>query len=312
MSSRAGTLTGLLLFLFSNANYAQSYEEDTPMCGDTGVWLQILGSGGPEIDDDSASASYIVWIDNKARLLVDTGPGASVLFDQAGAKIEDLDAIVFTHMHVDHTSDFPAFIKGSYFAERESTLRVFGPDGNDLMPSTRDFVDKMIGPDGVYSYLKDFLTFKSSGGYRVTARNVPATGRRRWASFGTKNLQLSAIPVKHGPIPALAWRVDIGDQSIVFTGDFNNEKDLVAKFAKNTDALVTHLAIPETARGTARSLHVIPSQIGKIAKRANARMVVLGHRMNRTRGRETQSREAIEKNYTGPLLFANDLECWGL
>jgi len=312
MSSRAGVLTGLLLFLCSNAAYAQNYEDDAPMCGDTGVWLQILGSGGPEIDDGTASASYIVWIDNKARLLVDTGPGASVLFDQAGAKFEDLDAIVFTHMHVDHTSDFPAFIKGSYFAERESTLRIFGPDGNDLMPSTRTFVDKMIGPDGVYSYLKDFLTFKSSGGYRVTARNVPANGRRRWAGYGTDNLRLSAIPVKHGPIPALAWRVDIGDQSIVFTGDFNNEKDLVAKFAKNTDALVTHLAIPETARGTARSLHVIPSQIGKIAKRANARMVILGHRMNRTRGRETQTREAVEQNYTGPLLFANDLECWGL
>jgi len=312
MSYRTGILAGLLFILCSNTSYAISYEKDAPMCGDTGVWLQILGSGGPEIDDKRASASYIVWIDNKARLLVDTGPGSSVLFDQAGAKFEDLEAIVFTHLHIDHTSDFPAFIKGSYFAERNTTLRVFGPDGNDLMPSTKTFVDRMIGPEGVYPYMKDFLTFKSSGGYRVTTRNIPANGRRRWAGYGTDNLQLSAIPVHHGPIPALAWRVKIGDQSIVFTGDFNNEKDLIAKFAKNTDALVTHLAIPETARGTSRELHLIPSQIGKIAKRANARMVILGHRMNRTRGRETQTREAVEKNFKGPLLFASDLECWGM
>jgi ribonuclease BN (tRNA processing enzyme) len=312
MSRHTGVLASLLLFMCSSASHAQSFEDDAPMCGDTGVWVQILGSGGPELDDKSASASYIVWIDNKARLLVDTGPGASVLFDQAGAKFEDLDAIVFTHLHVDHTSDFPAFIKGSYFAERDTALRIFGPDGNELMPSTKDFVDRMIGPEGAYPYMKDFLTFKSSGGYRVTARNIPATGRRRWAGFGTENLQLSAIPVNHGPIPALAWRVDIADQSIVFTGDFNNQKDLVAKFAKDTDALITHHAIPETARGTARDLHVIPSQIGKIAKKANARMVVLGHRMNRTRGRETQTREAVELNYAGPLLFASDLECWGL
>ncbi len=34
--------------------------------------------------------------------------------------------------------------------------------------------------------------------------------------------------------------------------------------------------------------------------------------MNRTRGRETQSREAIEKHYQGSVIFANDMECWGL
>jgi hypothetical protein len=41
-------------------------------------------------------------------------------------------------------------------------------------------------------------------------------------------------------------------------------------------------------------------------------MLILGHRMNRTRGRETQTREAIEANYNGPIVFANELECWGL
>ena len=41
-------------------------------------------------------------------------------------------------------------------------------------------------------------------------------------------------------------------------------------------------------------------------------MLILGHRMNRTRGRESQSREAIEAHYSGALIFADDLECWGL
>jgi hypothetical protein len=34
--------------------------------------------------------------------------------------------------------------------------------------------------------------------------------------------------------------------------------------------------------------------------------------MSRTRGVESQSEIAIRKAYDGPLIFANDLECWGL
>ena len=78
------------------------------------------------------------------------------------------------------------------------------------------------------------------------------------------------------------------------------------------DALVVSHAVPEKARGTARELHADPTQLGRVAAQANARMLILGHRMNRTRGRETQSREAIEAEYEGPVLFANDMECWGL
>ncbi len=285
---------------------------EPPYCGKEGVWIQILGSGGPELNDNSASASYLVWLNNRAKLLVDTGPGSSVGFDKAGARIEDLDAIACTHLHVDHSNDFPAFIKGSYFAGRNRPLPVLGPEGNDLLPSMRTFVERMIGPDGAYPYLKDFLTFKSSGGYKVSAKNVPSTGRRRWARFGTTDLKLAAIPVHHGPIPAIAWRAEIGGFSITFSGDFNNEKNTLTEFAKGSRALVVSHAIPENARGTALNLHATPSELGKIAANAQVGMLILGHRMTRTRGRESQSRAAIEKFYKGPLIFADDLECWGL
>jgi ribonuclease BN (tRNA processing enzyme) len=281
-------------------------------CGDTGVWLQILGGGGPELTDGQAGASYVVFVDNQARLLVDAAPGASVNFDRSGARVEDLDAVVFTNLHAHQAADFPAFIKGSFFANRDRPLPVFGPDGAGPYPDTETFVERLIGPEGAFAYLADFLTFRSSGGYRVAARNVPATGQRRWAQFGSDHIRLSAIPVHHGAVPALAWRVDIGDQSIVFTGSFSNRTNVVPGFARGTDALVVHHAIPEGTRGEPTDLHVTPGQIGQIAQQAQARMVVLGHRMMRTRGLESISRQAIEEHYSGPLIFANDLECWGL
>ena len=170
----------------------------------------------------------------------------------------------------------------------------------------------MIGPAGAYPYLADFLTYKSSGGYKINPRKVPATGRRRWSRFNSEHFRLSAIPVHHGPVPAIAWRVEIGDQNIVFTGDFNNSKDVITEFAENAEALVVSHAIPEGARGNAAQLHATPGQLGRIAAEAEVRMLILGHRMNRTRGLESQSRAAIETNYNGPLIFANDMECWGL
>ena len=100
--------------------------------------------------------------------------------------------------------------------------------------------------------------------------------------------------------------------SAVFTGDFNNLKNVMPEFAKNADALVATHAIPENARGYQRELHALPSQLGRIAQQADARMLILSHRMNRTRGRESQSRERIEEHYGGHILFANDGECWGL
>ena len=100
--------------------------------------------------------------------------------------------------------------------------------------------------------------------------------------------------------------------SVVITGDFNNQKNVMPEFAKGADILIASHAIPENARGNQRELHALPSQLGRIAKQADVRMLVLSHRMNRTRGKESLTRQQIEAHYDGYILFANDGECWGL
>src|SRR3990170_3203385 len=45
-------------------------------CAPDGVQVQVLGSGGPELAGNRAASGYLVWIEGKARVLVDFGAGA--------------------------------------------------------------------------------------------------------------------------------------------------------------------------------------------------------------------------------------------
>ena len=75
-------------------------------CGAQGVAVQVLGSGGPELQDKRASSSYLVWEDGRARALVDAGGGSALRFGESGAQMSQLDVILFSHFHVDHSGDF--------------------------------------------------------------------------------------------------------------------------------------------------------------------------------------------------------------
>lgn len=277
-------------------------------CGDAGVWLQVLGSGGPELDDGRASSGYIIWHNGKARVLVDMGGGSLFRFEQSGASLNDLDVILLSHMHVDHSSDLPVLVKASYFSGRGRDLPIYGPTGNRLMPSMTELVKNMFGPSGAFRYLGDYID--GSADYRLVPHNVEASGRNEQVLRSDSRYRMTAVPVHHGPVPALAWRVEIAGRSLVFSGDMNNQYQTLATLAKGADLLVAHHAIPEQARRVARNLHMPPSVIGQIAARAHVRQLVLSHRMNRTLGRERAATEQIRRAYRGPLQFADDLQCF--
>jgi len=279
-------------------------------CGDQGVWLQVLGSGGPELDDGRASTGYLIWHNGKARLLVDMGSGTMFHFEQSGASVNDLDAILFSHFHVDHSNDLPALVMGSFFSDRNRDLYIFGPSGNNFMPSVTDFVKALFWVDGAFKHLNSYLDGTNS--YQLLPKDVEASGKKEQQVLSDKNYQLTAVPVHHGVFPALAWQVVIADKTIVFSGDMNNDNDTLAHLAMKADILVAHNAIPEGLTGVARNLHMPPSVIGQIASRAKVKQLILSHRMKRTLGEEMQqaTTSQIRKSYQGPLHFADDMQCF--
>ncbi len=279
-------------------------------CTGRGVEVQVLGSGGPELEDKRASSSYLVWQDGRPRILVDSGGGSALRFGAAGAHVAQLDAILFTHLHIDHSADFPALIKSSYFEERRLPLPVYGPPGNQVFPSTTEFVaDLFDRKRGAYRYLADFVDGKD-GGYELRAHDVSLEAREIRTVFRARELAVAATQVIHGAVPAVAWRISLGARTIVFSGDTNGDNGNLELLATGADLFVAHNAVPEGETGAARQLHMPPSVIGGIARAAGVGRIVLSHRMLRTLGRESETRSVIATVYSGPVTFADDLDCF--
>ncbi len=268
------------------------------------VKVQVLGSGGPELGDLRAGSSYLIWRDGKARVLIDTGPGSSVNFERAGARFEDLDAILFSHFHVDHSADLPTYVKAGYFTDRDRDLPVYGPESNRLMPSANQFIERLFGSQGAFAYLNDYLDPQHASAYHLKAHDV--IGEEAFTVQLAEDIQATAVAVPHGPIPALAWRLTIGNCVITFSGDTSNHGHVLEALAKDSDLFVAHHAIPENAGDAAQKLHMPPSVIGDIAGQAKIRHLLLSHLMRRSLAHKETSLKMIRTHYQGPISWAED------
>src|SRR5438309_10022765 len=114
-------------------------------CTGSPVAVQILGSGAPGFVKDRANTSYLLWIGNQARILVDAGGGAYVRFGQAGAKFSDLSMILVSHLHPDHVSDLPGVLWSGRMT-RNDMLPIVGPSGSEAAPAFNDFLTRLFDP----------------------------------------------------------------------------------------------------------------------------------------------------------------------
>ena len=220
-------------------------------CQTSGVAIEILGSGGPRMSRDRASASYLVWIDGRSRILVDAGGGAFLRFGQANARFDDLSLIAISHLHPDHVSDLPALLWGDM--ARKAPLAISGPSGNDLVPSFPTFLGHLFDQkNGAFQVLGGTLRGSSGRGVPLDVGVIDVTKTAPSTVFGQGDFAVTAIGIPHGNIPALAYRVRAQNATIVFSTDQNGTDPRFVEFARGADVLVMHLAI---AAATTSPLH---------------------------------------------------------
>ena len=255
--------------------------------------VMVLGSGGPiAFAGGRASAGYLIFTDGKPRILMDAGGGTYQRLAESGQNIKDLEIVLLSHLHADHTGDLTSIIKTMYFHDnlyrlgvkqktgidvpgRQNPINIWGPGESTLpngttgkrygdsvtgplvYPSTEDYVDGHFAiPGGVERYLKAFVAGITDddgpAGPGGPAGSFAYTAHDLNSSFGPPTMQtvidcskdasqlgdadesycandlvldpanrliVKAIGVDHGPVPAVAYRIEYKGHVVTYSGD---------------------------------------------------------------------------------------------
>jgi ribonuclease BN (tRNA processing enzyme) len=272
-------------------------------CAPGPATVQILGSGGPALNRERASASYLLWVDGRARMLIDMGGGTYLRFAQSGAKLADLALVGISHLHPDHVSDLPALLWLSRQARTEP-LPIAGPSGNDVAPDFPAFLARLFDEkNGAFEVLGAALGAPRGNGVRLDVSVIDVAKAEPSAVFKGPDLTVTALGIPHANMPTLAYRVETPAGSVVFSSDQNGTNPKFIDFARNANVLIMHLAI---AAGAASPLHAAPAVVGRIARDAGVGRLIVSH----IGQFDLQAAiNELKQSYTGPLTVGADLQC---
>ena len=203
--------------------------------------VTFLGTG-TAVQMSKAQSSIL--IEEDVRILVDAGIGTFLRLDEANVSINDLDAILLTHNHLDHNGDVLAILKARWL-ENGEMLPIFGPRG------TKEFFESLLE---AYPYLRRKLRF------RIIEDD----------SFSIGNFQISTIPTYHS-IESRAYVIRSGDKSVVISGDTRAFRKLMEI---ECDVLVHELSLPF---GYEAVHHTTPENLAECLKFCKAGKIYLTH-----------------------------------
>ncbi|WP_440683518.1 MBL fold metallo-hydrolase [Cysteiniphilum halobium] len=302
----------LSIILLSLSFFAYGHATDTATCTNKQLSLQLLGSGGPISDDKRASSGEIIWINGKARILIDAGGGTYLRFGQSGAKLEDLDFIGITHFHTDHVADLAAILKGAEFFKRKRPITISGPKGNAHFPSLTQYLNDLFNAkNGAYAYLADLLTPNNKDEVLTLSPiiDIDYKSTQKTKVFSNAEYTIWALGIPHGNVPTLAYRIDSRYGNIVISADQNGSNNAFIKFAKGADILIMPLALDENADKVSSFMHAKPSKVGQIAAQIHPKILVLNHFMGRGLLHKNNSVKIVKQYYKGPIVVGRDLMC---
>ncbi len=113
-----------------------------------------------------------------------------------------------------------------------------------------------------------------------------------------------AFRIPHGNLPTLAYRVEAGDISVVFSSDQNGTDPKFVDFARNANVLVMHMAIAADAPSS--PLHASPAIVGRLAQQAGVKRLIVSHIGPYDLDAAITD---VKKAYAGALTVGADLQC---
>ena len=242
--------------------------------------LILLGTGGGPRPRANRTASSQVIVVNGAAYVVDCGDGVARQLAAARIPLPTIRHIFITHQHSDHNLDYGNLILLAWAVGLETRLDTWGPPPLEKM--TRLFLE--LNEYDINIRIKD----ESYPPLAPLVHPHEVTGAG--VVFNEGPVKVSATLVPHPIVePALAYRFDTPDRSIVISGDTAPSDNLI-QLAKGADVLVheaMHLAgVDRLVAGVPNhpglrqhllASHTAVEDVGRVAQEAGVRLLVLSH-----------------------------------
>ncbi|MFP6662259.1 MAG: hypothetical protein VCB78_12465 [Myxococcota bacterium] len=240
-------------------------------------------------------------------VLVDAGRGVAEALRYAGIPVWQPTTVFITNLLPINTTGLDDLLLSGWLVGRSEPLRLVGPPGTQEFATALQAAHRR-GAAG----LGDALALPSEG-VRIEAFDVSGG-----YSETLGDLHISAGELSGGPLSALAWRFEVGEDSVVVSGTGWGPDDLV-RFASGVDILVHEavyvpppediesagiVADPERLRREA-ALHTSILDVGDLARRAGVHTLVVT-RMRPPPFFDIQVEMIIDDAFSGRLEVAAD------
>ena len=274
--------------------------------------LILLGTGGgPRPRKENVSACQVIVV-NDALYVIDCGNGVARQLVSAGLSLPRLRHVFITHQHSDHNADYGNLLLLSWASGLRTRVDTWGPPPLEKM--TRLFFE-------MNAYDID-IRIADEGRVPLVPLVHPHEVSEPGAVMRDDNVRVTCTLVDHPPVkPALAYRFDTADRSIVISGDTNRSENLV-QLARGADVLVHEaLYVPAVDRLVARvpnaatlKKHIIDSHTAvedcaRVATAAGVKTLVLSHLVPADDPTVTEQTwlEAARPHYSGRIVVGRDL-----
>lgn len=237
--------------------------------------LDIIGCTGSMSGPESPASCYLVR-SNTTAILLDLGPGAAGRVLRY-MDLDDLDAVCFSHLHVDHCGDLGSLqVYRKWGPNRDrGPLPLYGPAG---------IQQRLFGIDG---FPEDGETYVTEFDFReFPGAEYPEVATQLWQpdtdceteAIQVGDLQVTAIPVWH-TIPAVALRivgpgVDGGEVTLAYSGDADDCPGLRVALA-GADLALLECAFPESE--TVRGIHLVPQRAAEVLRDTSPTRTLITH-----------------------------------
>jgi ribonuclease BN (tRNA processing enzyme) len=246
--------------------------------------VTLLGTGSAMPTGERAQSGVLVERDGES-LLVDCGSGVLSALARTDPGYAGLDAVLFTHHHLDHVADLMPLLKARWLAGEES-LSVVGPAGTELL------VEGLLD---VHDYLRDRVDLEVR---EIEEGPVELLG-----------FEVDTAPTVHS-MAGFAYRFahPSADADFCFSGD-SEATTAIADLADGAGVLAHDCSFPDDVDV---SNHPTPTKLADVLAGHDYGRVYLTHLYPHTEGRHGEMLDAVAARYDGDVRFARDglrVEC---